>query len=309
MAGSTRRNLSKFGATALAMITVGVVLASCKSPIVQAACDGKIISVVPGALRDPALREVSGLADSALNPGTLWANNDSGDSARLFAITEAGATRAIYNVTGASASDWEDLALGVGPVPGQSYLYAADIGDNSGNRSSVSIYRMVEPVVSGSGTQTLNGAERLNLRYPDGSKDSEAFFVDPLTGELYLVQKAGGGPVGVYRAPANLAANSTTTLTRVGTLNLPGGNSNSVTAADISRDGKSIAIRSYGQVRLWSRDADQSVMAALGTAECRGPIPSENQGESVGFRADGRAYYTVSEGTGSAIRRFDAPAP
>jgi hypothetical protein len=80
-----------------------------------------------------------------------------------------------------------------------------------------------------------------------------------------------------------------------------------VTGAAISLDGKAIAVRTYGGVRLWSRTDDQSVAAALGAAECRGPVPVEAQGEAVTFRPDGRAYYTVSEGSRAALHRFDAP--
>jgi hypothetical protein len=296
---------------AVALLTVaatGAVLAACKPPIVKGACDGTLIASTPGTFTDSRLIEVSGIAASARNPGILWAHNDSGDTARLFAVAESGATRVVYTVTGASAQDWEDLALGPGPVSGEPYLYAGDIGDNGRSRGAIVVYRVPEPTVTGTGTQALDGAAALTLRYPDGPRDAEAMFVDPRTGELYLIEKSGsGGPVGIYRAPANLAPGSTTVLTRVGTLNLPSGLANAVTAAAISLDGKAIAVRSYGSVRLWSRSDDQDVATALGAAECRGPVPVEAQGEAVTFRPDGLAYYTVSEGGRADLHRFEAP--
>jgi hypothetical protein len=298
----------RLGAALLTVAAVGAGAAACRPAVVQSACDGTLISSSPGSLSDSRLVEVSGIGASAKNPGTLWAHNDSGDSARLFAITEGGATRVVYTVTGAGAVDWEDLGIGPGPVAGESYLYAGDIGDNGRSRASVTVYRVVEPTVTGSGTQALAGVAALTLRYPDGPRDAEALFVDPTTGELYIISKSGsGGATGIYRAPANLAAGTTTTLTRVGTLNLPSGSSNAVTAADIANDGKSIAVRTYGAVRLWSRDDGQTVAAALTAAECRGPVPAESQGETVTFRPDNRAYYTVSEGGRAALHRFEAP--
>ena len=69
----------------------------------------------PGTLQSPELDETSGLVVSAKNPGTLWLNNDSGDSARVFAVTPNGALQGIYPLEGATAIDWEDLAIGSRP--------------------------------------------------------------------------------------------------------------------------------------------------------------------------------------------------
>jgi len=296
----------RLGATLLAVVVAGALFAACGAPIVRAACDGKLVLSVPGTIQSTAIVEPSGLVASRQNAGTLWLLNDSGDTARLHAISESGAARATYTLTGATAVDWEALALSTGPVSGRAYLYAADIGDNQYNRSSIVVYRVAEPVITTTGAQTLTGVDVLTLRFPDGPNDAEAFFVDPRTGEMYIIQKSlSGGPVGVYRAPANLAAGSTTVMTRAGTLSLPTGSlMHAVTSADITQDGDAIAVRTYGAVRLWYRNTDQTVATALTAAPCAGPIPVEGQGETIGFRPDGRAYYTVTEGRGSEIHRF-----
>ncbi|MGH8976889.1 MAG: hypothetical protein ACRDV7_02350, partial [Acidimicrobiia bacterium] len=64
-----------------------------------------------GALQDPELKELSGLAFSRTYPDVLWAHNDSGDAARLFAMDRTGAPRATVALDGVDASDWEDLAI------------------------------------------------------------------------------------------------------------------------------------------------------------------------------------------------------
>jgi hypothetical protein len=275
-------------------------------PVVSAACQGGLALTNRGPATDPALIEVSGIDAGLRNPSSWWVHNDSGDSARVFALNADGATQRSYSLSGAGATDWEDIETGPGPTPGTPYLYLADIGDNGWSRADVSIYRVPEPVVSAGAATTLTGVDRLRLRYPDGSRDAEALIVDPVTGALVVIAKSATGPVGIYEAPANLAADSVTTLVRVGTLALGTGVANAVTGADISKDGRQIAVRTYGSVRLWGRGAG-TVSDALQTTPCFGPAPVEVQGEAIGFQDDGRGYVTMSEGTNPVLHQYTAP--
>ena len=43
-----------------------------------------------GTVMAPATREASGIVASRKNPGVLWVHNDSGDTARLFALSYTG---------------------------------------------------------------------------------------------------------------------------------------------------------------------------------------------------------------------------
>jgi hypothetical protein len=278
------------------------------SAIFRSACAGTLVPTTTGTLASAEMDETSGLVVSAKNPGTLWANNDSGDVARVFAISPTGALRGIYPLVGATALDWEDIAIGPGPTPSTPYLYAGDIGDNLENRPNVVVYRVAEPSVVGDGsTYPLDGVDALTLQYPDGPHDAEALMVDPRSGELFIVVKhLAGGAAGVYRAPAGLPAGTTTVLQRVGELRLSVGLLNAVTAADISRDGGTIGIRTYGGVRLWNR-GDRTVIATLGTTPCEGPIPFESQGESLGLAPGGRSYFTASEGVNVPLHQFAVP--
>jgi hypothetical protein len=275
------------------------------SPLVHAACTKQLDTATSGTLQSPEIAEASGLAVSAKNRGTVWINNDSGDTARLFAVAPDGALQGIYPVEGATAIDWEDLSLGPGPEAKTSYLYAADIGDNGAARPTVVVYRVAEPkVVADGGTHPLTGAAALTLTYPDGAHDAEALMVDPRSGEIYIVIKnlARGGPAGVYHAPGDLAAGSTTALTRVGEVALPrlpflG----AATASDIAADRKAIGIRTYGGVSLWPLGPKQTVIDALAGKPCRGPVPFEGQGEALGIQPDDLGYFTVAEGPGAAL--------
>src|SRR6185436_13181997 len=93
------------------------------------------------------LSQASGLAASRNNEGVLWTHNDAGDSARLFALDTQGRRLGTYTLPNSSNVDYEDLAIGPGPVPNVQYLYVGDIGDNDTSRNSIQIYQIPEPAV------------------------------------------------------------------------------------------------------------------------------------------------------------------
>ena len=270
---------------------------------VAAACAGRLVSANAGTVAGGRLKEISGIDVGVVNPSRYWVHNDSGDSARIFALSSSGATRAVYRLSGAKAVDWEDIAVGGGPAAGVSYVYVADIGDNALSRAEIVVYRVREPKVGTRyGTFVLSGVAALRLRYPDGAHNAEALVVDPRTGALVIIEKSSaGGDARVYSAPAGLRAGSLTTLSLVGRLALPAGPLNVVTAADLSADGTQLAVRTYTQVLLWNRGVGASLWAPFARPPCTGPTPMELQGEAVAFLANGRGYVTVSEGANPVL--------
>jgi len=277
------------------------------NPSVWSACAGGLTASTPGTLADPDLREVSGIVSGRRSAGVWWAHNDSGDSARVFAVGDDGRALGTFTLGGAAARDWEDIAVGPGPDAGVAYLYLADIGDNSAVRPSVQVYRVVEPAVATTGTpvrQTLTGVAVLDLVYPGGPRDAEALLVDPVSGALLIVTKSWTGTADVYRAPAGLTAGSSTVLTRVASL-APG----IVTGADVTPAGDVVALRTYTGVRLYRRAAGTPVEAAFAGVSCAAQSAPETQGEAIGFTTDGTGYVTVSEGTAQPLHRFGVPAP
>ena len=103
--------------------------------------------------------------------------------------------------------------MGPGPTAERSYLYVGDIGDNGRTRSSIDVYRVAEPTVTGPGNATLD-PDRLRLRYPDGAHNAETLLVDT-DGAIYVLTKQSGSAT-IFRAPPGLVDGSTTTLTEVG---------------------------------------------------------------------------------------------
>ncbi|WP_373198603.1 PE family protein, partial [Mycobacterium marinum] len=280
---------------------------------VDAAAGRDLVASNAGPITNASLDEISGIESGVANPNIYWVHNDSGDTARVFAIdAKSGATLGTYTLSGAKASDWEDIAIGPGPVPGQSYLYLGDIGDNGLSRSAIAVYRVPEPIVTGTAanpvTTTLTGVDTLNLKYPDGPHNAEALMVDPRTGRMLIIDKTSSGNPAIYSAPTGLASGSTTTLQDVGTLALPSGSGYLVTGADVSPDGTQLAVRTYGHVYLWNRDPSQDIWMALAQPAVAGPTPDELQGEAIAFHPDGNGYVTVSEGTNQNLHNFDAPS-
>ncbi len=174
-------------------------------------------------LEERAVAESSGLAASRTAPGNYWTHNDSDNGSFIYAFDERGARRGVWQVSGARSQDWEDIATGPGPKSGVSYLYIGDIGNNSGARDVMIVYRFPEPTIdAGSAASTklkpltTEPAEAIRLRFPDGSHDTEALLVHPVSGRIYLVTKVAFENPVVYEADSMQSTASTITLTRLG---------------------------------------------------------------------------------------------
>jgi hypothetical protein len=300
-------------------------------------CDG-LVAVTAGSVELDSLVETSGLAASRQHPGIVWAHNDSGQATEVSAIGPSGEHRATFALGGIDGVDIEDIAVHDGE------LYLADIGDNDSVRESVAVYRFAEPDPA-AGDGVVTGVEVIELRYPGGARDAEAFAVDPATGELIIIEKAfgfapGGGlvtptPASIFVAPSpgdaagatdggttgevtELTATGTVAMTRLAaeaTGEAPPdaiftrlGLEGVVTAADIRGDGRLIAIRTYATVWLFGRSEGQSVAEALASTPCEAPTVVEEQGESVAFlHADTAAFVTASEGSNPAWNVTSGP--
>ena len=233
-----------------------------------------------------SVTEASGIAASRANPGVWWINNDSGDSARVFAVSATGTLLGTVEVGGADAVDWEDIA-----ADGQ-HLYVGDIGDN-GPPAGIAVYRFAEPELDPRRRLDERRRRTARVRYPDGAHDAEALLVDPVTatGDRHEDWTLAGRSQ-VFRAPADLPAGSSLVLEQVATVDLRAGSL--VTAGDVSPDGSVVALRSYDSIWLYPPRRTARVGRLHPGSMRRSPtVPS---GEALGFSADGSSYTTISEG-------------
>jgi hypothetical protein len=255
-----------------------------------------------GTVANAEATELSGLATSRALAGTVWTHNDSGDTARLFAMGSDGASQGILTITGGTATDWEDMAIG--PCGADRWcLYAADIGDNDLVRTRVRVYEIDEPTAI-SGTQAAN-ARTFDASYPDGAHNAEALFVDPRNGDAFVITKqtppSAASPSKVFRLPKSA---SVAMAEEVGTLTIPTGNM-LVTGADLYADpcGVRLLVRTYSHVFQLSGAPDSTIADLLGATPTPVPVATEVQGEAIAWLPDGRGYLTVSEGTNATLSR------
>ncbi len=250
-----------------------------------------------GAVAEP-VTEASGLAASRTNRGVVWAHNDSGGAASLYALGRDGRIAATAPLAGAENVDWEDMALGPGPAGSPDWLYVGDIGDNGASRGSVRVYRVPEPNLRGSAGGTVlpaTPAAFVDLVYPDGPRDAEALVVDPGSGDLFVITKREDRSR-VYRARSPSFSGETLTLEYLRDLR-----DSLVTAADACPDGKTVLVRSYFGLDAY---VGSSVASALGSSPSPRLVEVEPQGEAVAAAPDCEGYYTLSEGSGQPLVRY-----
>lgn len=284
--------------------------------------------------------EMSGLVASRRFPGVFWTHNDSGDSARIFAIDAngtvlmppflAGAFRIGpdggtdskplwpgLRIDGATNYDWEDIA-----TDGE-HLYIADMGNNGNARRDLAVYQVVEP--NPKAVESAHILKRIPVAYPDQKAfpdpenwqfDCEAVF--HFRGRLHFLSKhRAPGKIGVPQTGTKLYRLDTDRTDRVNVLtkldslpDLEGW----VTGADVSPDGKFLAVLCHAPVAsVWIFELPRS-----GTRLLQGPVrrlklPGAGQVEAIAFDGDSTLLVTneqrqvfrlpVGDFDGSPLRR------
>jgi hypothetical protein len=262
-------------------------------------------------IADPRIDEASGIAVGIASPGVVYVQNDSGDSARFFALdARTGRTVATYEVPGAANVDWEDIAVARDrrAVPS---VWLADICDNRSDRDEIRVYRVDEPRP---GATTTAPPEIWRLRYPGGPVDAESLAVAP-GGAACVLTKSIFGATDVYALPSRADPNRVHVLRRIGGIDFrptgtPGGpnvvGQLTATGAALSRDGSLLAVRTYTDAYVWQvRGGD--VARALLARPARVALPPQPQGEGIAI--DGARLLIDSEHAGSDVFAVPLPHP
>ncbi|WP_329519362.1 hypothetical protein [Spirillospora sp. NBC_01491] len=286
---AVRARAGRAGAAFGALAVAGTPMLLAAPPASAAsAADQKIIFTVT----DPRIGESSGLATSRRHKGVVYTHNDSGGRPEIFALGPDGRTRAVLTLAGAGARDWEAMAIGA-DERGRPAIYVADIGDNLGGAwPYVTVYRIPEPAVMR--TQTLR-ATAFRIKYEDGPRNAEAMMINPTTNRLYIASKLFSGKL--YEGPARLSTKGFNTMREVG--DAPA----IATDAAFAPDGRSYVIRTYFGARAYAVGADGRPGPSLRSVS----LPSQKQGESVTYTADGRSLLVGSEGTNQPVYQVSLP--
>ena len=251
------------------------------TPVFEQQADSVALERI-GTILHPPIREASGLVASRNFADVLWTITDSQGAAHLYAIQRSGKLLADYEVRGAANVDWESIA-----IDDRGFLYIADVGNNL--KLPVRwIYQIREPDPSRQVSQESSGPIRgvvavkriLPYTFPQQPLDVEGTFV--LDDNMYLISKVGNRTT-LYRlrlsppspngrsgdakqarernqatdrvaAPVTLPAQK---LQKLG----PVRDVIAVTGADISPDGRRIAVVTYRDVAIY--ELSQDVPAAL----------------------------------------------
>lgn len=269
----------------LVLVLLVVLQFSCSKTEEDGSLPTPFDTLTSSKLLQPLLSEVSGIADSKVNPGFLWTEEDSGNPPRVSLVRYDGTVVKSIYLKGAVNRDWEDMAL----LDGQ--LYVADIGDNTASYGNYRIYRFAEPAAS---VDTVAVYDTIPFRYADGARDAEAFLVDSLTKDIYLISKWESRS-GIYRISWPYSTSTQNTAVKVGELpyNLV------VSATQMNNE---LLVKTYAAIYYYRRAAGSSLLQTLLSKPVATPYVVEAQGEAVALARNGSGFFTLSEiGGGSTV--------
>jgi hypothetical protein len=257
-----------------------------------------------GVFTDPALNEVSGLAASHAHPGIYWAQNDGDNGSKLIAIRADGTPVATFLVQGAENTDWEDIDSF--ELDGKHYLLVADTGDNGGIRKTLNLIVFEEPSRLKDG-DTIRPAWTIPFRWPDGARDCEATAVDAAAGEVLLISKKRVPPE-LFRLPLRASEGLKTAelVTTLSGISQPseadlkknpvyGRYRSQVSGADLSPNGRVLAVLNYHSIYLYVRAPNQAWGPVMQSQPGRLVFPWLPQAEGIAFSNDGRSLLIASE--------------
>ncbi len=242
----------------------------------------------------PIQYEISGVVSGRKNKKVVYMHEDSSNRIVVFVYDYEGRLLGELVLTGTINRDWEDIAIGPGPVDGVDYIYVADFGDNKSVREEVRIYRFPEPDLPAADydnpfKMTVNDIETITYQYPDGPRDAETLLLDKRTKDLIVVTKREAR-VHVYTLPYPQAAEGYADIEFNGYLPFK-----SIVGGDISPDGNEILIKDYGAIYHWTVEDNDPVKTMFKQVPQKPEYIPEVQGESLGWNAEGSGYFTITE--------------
>lgn len=247
---------------------------------------------------DPqSIEEASGIADSKINQGYIWVEEDSGNPTRIFLVSHEGKVKKSVFLDGVENRDWEDMTLAKGPDPSLDYIYLGDIGDNGSSHPESVIYRFPEPSLT---VDTVRSFSKIRFSYPDGPRDAEAFLVDDLKKEIYIISKRDSISK-VYRLKAGYSESAVNIAEYVGALKF-----NGVVSAAISVDRGDLLVKTYSAIYHYEIKKGSSLSEVLATTPSPVTYQVEPQGEAISFRNDNSGFFTLSEqGFGTDVKLYE----
>ena len=218
--------------------------------VVQACAQNSSLGQLNPLAKFPSkIKEVSGMEIS--KDGKIWVIEDSGNKDKIYRVDRKGDIKESLKIDHAKNQDWEDLTMDIA-----GNLYIGDFGNNANKRKDLVIYKIPKEEMD----KKEPNADKIEFKYPQQKDfpprkdslyfDTEGFF--HLNDYLYIFTKNRTRPYSgktlIYRVPDKEGEYEAEFL---GSLFLCADQDHcSVTSADISPDGRTIALLSYGFVFL-----------------------------------------------------------
>lgn len=276
-------------------------------------------AVVIGSITDKRVAEASGIATSRRDSGLYWINNDSGNPPTIYAVKSDGQVLAAVKISGVGNRDWEDIASF--EYQGKAYILVAEVGDNDAQWPSYSIHIIAEPQIDGSKEQRsikLKPEWSINFTYPDGKHDCESVAVDLQNQQVLLLTKRDSVPklfalnllesgkqVAQDLGPITPLPETKDPMSLFKLLNL----TTMPTGMDISADGRSLAVITYGSAYLYSNPNHLPWQKVMSQVPREIGIPELRQAEAIGFDFTAEHILITSEKLPAPILKLKVLIP
>lgn len=238
-----------------------------------------------------SLSESSGI-EQLSNKEELWLINDSGNTNNLFQVNLEGKILDKVEVSGVKNEDWEDLTS-----DGISKLFIGEFGNNNNNRKDLAIYIINTSVITDSKVTpeiiqfSLEDQKAFPPKRSKRNFDIEAFFY--ANNHLYLLTKNRSskfkGKTKLYKLPAKPGKFTAKLIGSYTTCSDK--NDCVVTGADLSPDGKKLAILTHDSVFMvtnFNHDFSNGTLT-------RNKLAHNSQKEAICFSQDGSKLYITDE--------------
>jgi len=238
------------------------------------------------------LKEASGVEVSSASD-LIWVLEDSGNKNNIYGLNSDGSIKQTIKIENAKNVDWEDLTSDkVGN------LYIGDFGNNDNARKDLCIYKVNSDNLK---QDVATASQKISFYYPEQTEfppkksgllyDAESFFEH--NGNFYIFtknrSKGFDGSVFLYKIPNQEGNHKAQLLGTFQACNIY--KKCAITSADISPDGKTIAILSASRVYLLTNFSSDDFLGGK-TEEIQ--LPEVTQKEGICFK-DNKTLLIVDE--------------
>lgn len=186
----------------------------------------------------PELRETSGLA-LGREARTFWTHNDGDNPAELYEVTDEGKVKRVLKLPQLKNTDWEDLAQDT-----KGNLYISDLGNNANLRKDLVIHKINPKELTKYEAIRVAYADQKAFPPPPAARNFDCEATVWYQNKLYLFSKnrsTDNRLVKMYAVPDSAGTYTASPIDSVYSKAM-------VTSADVSPDGKTLALLTYGKI-------------------------------------------------------------